>query len=97
MTNPARAPMRWAVAPFWRYHRRVPSIQIKNVPEDVHRTLQRQARASGQSLQEFLLTELRGVAAREVQAEIFERARQRKVSLTPGEIVRMVREDRDRH
>jgi plasmid stability protein len=47
--------MRW----FWRHNgatmRAVPSVQIKNVPEDVHRVLRTRAAAAGQSLQEYLL------------------------------------------
>lgn len=44
-----------ALAPRWRYARSMPSVQIKNVPEDVHRTLRARAAAAGQSLQEYLL------------------------------------------
>lgn len=85
------------VAPFWRYSQGMPSIQIKNVPEDVHRALQGRARSSGKSLQEFLLGQLQEIADREVMDEIFERARDRKIDLAPAEIVRMIREDRESH
>jgi plasmid stability protein len=33
----------------------MPSVQIKAVPEDVHRVLRTRAAAAGQSLQEYLL------------------------------------------
>jgi len=33
----------------------VPSVQVKDVPEDVHAALRRQAALRGQSLQEYLL------------------------------------------
>jgi hypothetical protein len=36
----------------------VPSIQIKDVPNEVHTTLRRRAAAAGQSLQEYLLARL---------------------------------------
>ena len=36
----------------------MPSIQIKDVPGDVHATLRRRAAAAGQSLQEYLLARL---------------------------------------
>ena len=85
------------VAPFWRYSRSMPSVQIKNVPNDVHQALQRRARSSGQSMQEFLLARLKEIADDEVMREILERARQRSVDLPPGEIVRMIREDRETH
>ena len=36
----------------------MPSIQVKDVPDDVHATLRRRAAMAGQSLQEYLLTRL---------------------------------------
>ena len=36
----------------------MPSIQVKEVPDDVHAVLRTRAAASGQSLQEYLLTRL---------------------------------------
>ncbi len=36
----------------------MPSIQVKNVPDDVHETMRRRARESGQSLQEYMLQKL---------------------------------------
>ena len=36
----------------------MPSIQVKDVPDDVHATLRRRAAAAGQSLQEYLLARL---------------------------------------
>lgn len=46
------------MAPLWRYPRPVATIQVKHVPDDVHRVLQRRAKAAGKSLQEYLLAEL---------------------------------------
>ncbi|SNS30816.1 hypothetical protein SAMN06893096_103151 [Geodermatophilus pulveris] len=52
----------------------MPTIQIRDVPEDVHRTYRRRAAEAGMSLQEFLLAELvEGARARtpaEVVAEV---------------------------
>ena len=36
----------------------MPSIQVKDVPQDVHATLRQRAAAAGQSLQEYLLARL---------------------------------------
>jgi len=36
----------------------MPSIQVKDVPEDVHASLRRRAAVAGQSLQEYLLARL---------------------------------------
>lgn len=50
------------------------TIQIRNVPEDVHRIYQLRAAAAGQSLQEYLRSELianaRAAAPAEIVAEV---------------------------
>ena len=51
----------------------MPSIQVKNVPDDVHATLRRRAAAAGQSLQEYLLAELTRACRAPTMAEIVER------------------------
>jgi len=53
--------------------RTVPSIQIKNVPEDVHRMLRQRAAKSGMSLQEYLLAKLTEDAHQPTLEEIFAR------------------------
>jgi plasmid stability protein len=52
----------------------VPSIQIKDVPEDVHTTLRRRAAAAGQSLQEYLLAQLIEEAHTPTLDELLDRA-----------------------
>ncbi len=52
----------------------MPSVQIKNVPDDVHRTLRRRAKKSGQSLQEYLLGRLSQDARQESLEETLDRA-----------------------
>lgn len=52
----------------------MPSIQIKNVPPDVHRVLRRRAAVAGQSLQEYLLAQLTQQAQEETLDEILDRA-----------------------
>lgn len=51
----------------------VPSVQIKNVPPDVHRVLRRRADAAGQSLQAYLLAELTEQASKPTLKELFDR------------------------
>lgn len=41
-----------------RYHEGMATIQIRDVPADVHRVYQRRAALAGMSLQEYLRTEL---------------------------------------
>ena len=45
-----------------RHNATMATIQIRDVPEDVHRTLRSRAAANGQSLQEYLLEELTDLA-----------------------------------
>jgi plasmid stability protein len=52
----------------------MPSVQIKNVPDEVHRVLRRRAAAEGQSLQEYLLARLTQDAREETLDEVLGRA-----------------------
>ena len=75
----------------------VPSIQIKNVPHDVHHILRRRAGAAGQSLQEYLLARLTDEAHRDTLAEVLERAGGRAGGSLPfAAAVSAVRDERDR-
>ena len=85
-----------APAPMWRYHACMPSIQVKDVPDDVHATLRRRAAAAGQSLQEYLLARLLEDASTPTVDEVLERAGGRaggRADLSAA--VRAVRRDRD--
>jgi plasmid stability protein len=52
----------------------MPSIQVKDVPADVHATLRRRAAAAGQSLQEYLLGRLTAEASSPTLDEVLDRA-----------------------
>ncbi|MBA3327243.1 MAG: hypothetical protein H0T43_02960 [Solirubrobacterales bacterium] len=52
-------------------------LQIRDVPEDVHRTLKARAAAQGVSLSEYLRARLARDAARPTPAELAERVRAR--------------------
>jgi plasmid stability protein len=85
------------VAPKWRYAVYVPSVQIKNVPPDVHEVLRGRAQRAGQSLQAYLLAELEAQASRPTNRELFERI-DRECSggrLPLARAAKLVREDRD--
>lgn len=56
----------------------MPSVQIKNVPEDVHAVLRRRAAAAGQSLQSYLLARLVDEAETGSNRELFERIEKRR-------------------
>lgn len=74
----------------------MPSIQVKDVPAEVHATLRRRAAAAGQSLQEYLLARLIAEATQPTIEEVLERAGQRAGGrVTTRDAVRAVRAERD--
>ena len=52
-------------------------IQLRNVPEDVHRTLKARAAAQGTSLSDYVLREVARVARTPTPEELDERIRSR--------------------
>jgi hypothetical protein len=75
----------------------MPSIQIKDVPEETHAILRRRALAAHQSLQEYLRSKLIDEASRPTLDEVLDRAGGRaggSVSLPAA--AKAVREDRAR-
>ncbi len=75
----------------------VPSVQIKNVPPDVHRVLRHRADAAGQSLQAYLLAELTEQASKPTLTELFDRIESERSggSMSFEHAARLVRADRD--
>jgi antitoxin FitA len=59
----------------------MPSITIRDVPEEVHDVLAGRAAHAGQSLQEFLLREFIALAALPTVEELLERAAARSKAL----------------
>jgi plasmid stability protein len=75
----------------------MPSVQIKDVPEDVHAVLRRRAAEAHQSLQEYLRSRLIDEASRPTLREVFDRAGGRAGgSVTLKAAARAVRGDRAR-
>lgn len=72
------------------------SIQIRNVPDEIHRTLKSRAAAAGLSLSEYLLAEVVRVAERPPVADVLSRAGARHGGTSVGRIVAAVRSGRDR-
>lgn len=74
----------------------MPSIQVKDVPADVHATLRRRAADSGMSLQEYLLSRLVEDATAPTLDEVLDRADGRAGGSAPlPDAVQAVRADRD--
>ena len=70
-------------------------VQIRNVPEALHRKLKSRAADSGQTLSDFLLAELERLAARPTRDEMLARIHSRKrVTLkTPAAVI--IRDERE--
>jgi antitoxin FitA len=51
----------------------MPNLLVRDVPDDVHAALQRRAERRGQSLQQFLTSELRRLAERPRADDVLER------------------------
>ncbi len=72
-------------------------IQLRNVPDELHRKLKARAALEGMSLSDYLLAEIQHVAERPTLTELRERLQQRKpvsLSETPSDAVRAEREGR---
>ena len=73
-------------------------IQIRNVPDDLHRTLKERAAKSGMTLSDYLLLEIEQVAAKPTMREWLERVRSREpveVDEPPEGIIRRMRDADD--
>ena len=85
-----------------RYTSAMATIQIRNVPDTVHRIYQVRAAAAGMSLQEYLLLEIvRNAGLRspaELVAEVENRMRAEGAEgFAPGSSTELVRADREAH
>lgn len=71
------------------------NVQVRGVPEDVHRRLKSQAALSGQSLNEYLLARMTDIAKLPTVPELAARIRERTPYEGPSS-ASLIREDRDR-
>jgi len=80
-----------------RHNGAMPSVQIKDVPEDTHRILRERAARAHQSLQEYLRTRLIDDASQPTLDEVLDRvATRRGGSVSFSSAVSHVRAERDR-
>ena len=71
-------------------------LQLRNVPDDLHRKLKARAALAGMSLSDYVLAEIRRSAERPTLAALRERLRRREhvdPTLSPAAVLR---EERDR-
>lgn len=69
-------------------------IQLRNVPEALHRALKARAAIAGMSLSDYLLAEIKEVAERPTLAELRDRLHQRKPVAAQLDTARLVQEER---
>lgn len=70
-------------------------IQIRHVPDSIHRTLKIRAAESGMTLSDYLLRELRRIAEVPTLQQMRERLRQRERVQEPIDAAKWVRAERD--
>jgi plasmid stability protein len=70
-------------------------IQIRNVPDSVHRTLKSRAALAGMSLSDYLLKEIRLVAERPTMEEIRKRLEQLEPIALPESAAEVIRAERN--
>jgi len=56
----------------------MPNVLVRDIPDDVHSALQRRAERRGQSLQQYLASELKRLAERPSLDEVLDRIERRR-------------------
>ncbi len=70
-------------------------IQLRNVPDALHRSLKARAALAGMSLSDYLLGEIKEIAERPTLPELRERLHRRKSVTISLDTARLVREERE--
>jgi plasmid stability protein len=70
-------------------------IQLRNVPDALHRTLKARAATAGMSLSDYLLAEIKEIAERPTLTELRERLHKREPVAVQLDTARMVQEERN--
>lgn len=70
-------------------------IQLRNVPDSLHRGLKARAAMAGMSLSDYLLAEIKEIAEKPTLSELRDRLHTRKPVSALIDSARMIREERD--
>jgi antitoxin FitA len=70
-------------------------VQIRNVPEEVHRRLKARAAIEGMSMSDYILREIGKALERPTRAEVLERLRARPVRRLRTSPAAVIRAERD--
>lgn len=71
------------------------SLQVRDVPDEIHAELRSRAAGLGMSLSDYVLGVLEEVASRPPVAEVLRRAGERSGGATKEDIVAVIRRGRD--
>ena len=74
----------------------MPTLQVRNVPVEIHRVLKAKAAIEGSSLSDFVLAELEKLAMRPTPRELRERLKAREPVYLDPPAASVIRESRDR-
>ena len=80
----------------FKYALCMPALQIRDLPEDVHRVLKSRAALAGMSLSEYASAELRRSVERPTRQDVLERIAARRVARPRVKPATAVRAERDR-
>lgn len=75
-------------------------IQLRNVPDALHRTMKARAAMAGMSLSDYLVQEIRRLAEKPTMEELRKRVASREpanLPLSGSDIIRQAREERETH
>jgi hypothetical protein len=70
-------------------------IQLRNVPDTLHRNLKARAAMAGMTLSDYLLAEIKEIAERPTLTELRDRLHNRRAVTVPIDSARLVREERE--
>jgi plasmid stability protein len=70
-------------------------IQVRNVPDPIHRALKAKAALAGKSLSDWILEELDALAALPSEEELLERLREAEAFAMKRSSAKIIRTDRD--
>ncbi|MHB1534171.1 MAG: FitA-like ribbon-helix-helix domain-containing protein [Acidimicrobiales bacterium] len=76
----------------------MPNVLVRDLPEEIHVVLQRRAQERGQSLQQYLVGELKRLAERPTLSEVLDRIEgHRGARVGLRQAVADIADERDRH
>ena len=80
----------------WSHVVNMRMLQVRNVPETIHRALKARAAQAGMTLSDFVLAELSRTLERPTRQELMKRLSRRAPVVLPESVVSILHQERDR-